>query len=39
MSVGVDLENPTGNGFNVRKIGICPQSRAYSLEGERDSDR
>ena len=36
-SIGLDLENPTANGYNVSKIGICLQSRAYSLVGEVDS--
>lgn len=36
-SIGLDLENPTGDGCNVSQIGICLQSRAYSLVREIDS--
>lgn len=29
-------ENSVGNRHSFSKIGLCPQSRAYSLEGEAD---
>lgn len=36
---GVELENPTGSGYNVSRIGLCPQIRACSVEGEAERNR